>query len=382
MAGMVRAGMAAGTLIASSAGAWMPVAHYCIAKEAAQTTANAPAGVERYAGLPDYHENTDLIYLKMRVENTPEFCWSHGVISHDYSGDITLTFPNDGRAPEDALYSLLRDNLASARFADPVVKLAAMNTVNGFIAHNTADRVVHFTYFGHGSKDNWYYHHGLKEVYAEYYLLKRIAFNGADIVFDAGGNVHRSAFLAGTLLSGTDTYQGIPFATPATGTPVEVDTALDATARLMRLGQMVHRKNRRIWHETNDSRLEVATVSVLKGQLEEASQKQNEQGSKTYWQRTMWTDERMWTAFFGLLDVKKQTGTAADGTVYETKDDTPTSLQSEYDILLTWYRWARHCNPPGSVSYWDDNEIWSKYGASRDAVKGALKTVAELEPQG
>ena len=125
LAGAVRSGVAVGILVASNAGAWMPIAHYCIAKEAAQTTANVPAGVERYAGLPDYHENTDLIYLKMRVENTPEFCWSHGVISHDYSGDITLTFPNDGRDPEDVLYSLLRYKLASARFADPVVKLAA-----------------------------------------------------------------------------------------------------------------------------------------------------------------------------------------------------------------------------------------------------------------
>jgi hypothetical protein len=206
-------------------------------------------------------------------------------------------------------------------------------------------------------------------------------FGGQDIAFDTAGNVDRSAFWAGTLLSGTDTHSGIPFATPATGTPAEVETALDATARLMRLGQMVHRKNRRIWHETNDSRLEVATVSLLKGQLDEASRKQNEQGGETYWQRTVWTDERMWTLWLGL-DVESQTGTAVDGTVYQTQDDTPTSLQSEYAILLTWYDWARHCNPPGYVSHWDDDEIWTRYQTSRDAVRGALKTVAELEPQG
>jgi len=366
---------------AFQAGAWGPICHYLIAKEVASQMSGLPAGIENYANLPDYAENKrfdfDLWPTYLGLENTTEFCWSHGVISetvHNLGAIDIHEVCTDGRRPGFVMRELLINKVRAFRYTDPVEKLAAMNTVNGFIAHNSADREVHFDYFSKGTDQLWIVHHGLKETYAEYDRLMRSAFGGnPSLMFDINGNINRSAFAAGTMLDVQDTVAGIPFI-GTTGAEIE------ATARLMRLGQMVYRKNRRVWHTNDEDKYKVQDLSEIIAMLNDRKVKQNLLDGVNYWSRYQWATwktEIPYSPDLPLIDTKDENGYVTEGSV-------PENLQDEYMQLVAWYSWSHNNRASGDPEYWDDGEINIHFNTAIQKVMNTpqLGSAADLEPQG
>jgi len=111
------------------------------------------------------------------------------------------------------------------------------NTAKGFVAHNAADRNVHFDYFFGATSDmnlgtaalTWYRHHKQKEKWADYWVYIRMHFNGdVDAAFDSNGKLNLVAEYSG----------GVPVAPPSA-----------SMSQIMHLAQKVYRKNRRFTEE-------------------------------------------------------------------------------------------------------------------------------------
>lgn len=367
----VRSGAAVGVLLASRAGAWMPICHYLIAQEARATRVDVTLPVENYASLPDYHINIawnpDVMPPWLGIENAPAFCWSHGVITEHVGvlswsgidwGMCKLDYGADMRMPEVAMESFLVHKLCKGRFADQTEKNAAKCTVNGFIAHNRADAEVHFNFFGQETHMNWVVHHGLKETYAEYYVLawKRYGSNPAALF-----NSSQGIDVAGA--SSPLPAGGIP----AAGT-LPAETA--AAARLMHMGQLAYQKNRYKWSVSDPDPFVVQDADDIAETIAEAAE------DLRLWSKPRWGK---WT--FGVVRLAPtQTWVDGSGATHETENDAPENLQDEYQQLYQWYLWSRAAG--SGVVAWDDTVIQGRFDDSVNAVSGALKADATLEPQG
>jgi len=195
--------------------AWCPIAHYLIARAAAKKKGihNPHYRVEHYANLPDYEESkkwnfADGDMLGIGKQVTRKFCWSHAVL--DVSGTLPFpigaklvapgkpSYPDDGRYPGPLMAELLRRVLDLRGIAEGSERhWDLMNTVNGFRAHNAADRQVHFEWFEGATRDRsyedrteaWVAHHGLKEVWADYHLLEFYGYASKAITWGVGGNI-------------------------------------------------------------------------------------------------------------------------------------------------------------------------------------------------
>ena len=216
---------------------WGPLAHWLIAKDTLGKEA-AP-----FANLPDAWESQEEIITYFTTGL--HFRWSHGVIDcgrlYQLAGTVavprTPEYADDGRRPEEAMAALLKDrlDLSGGRWGDrKTLELVR----DGFLAHNLADRRVHWGVFLGGrekASDNvtltswdqleeWAVHHGLKEVWAEFLLLEKL-YPDERIVFQADGSV------------------APPKECPSLGIP-SLDSRCADMARLLRLSQQVFRKGR------------------------------------------------------------------------------------------------------------------------------------------
>jgi hypothetical protein len=368
----MRSGVAVGILMASDAGAWMAICHYLIAKEARDARLDVTLPVEDYASLPDYHSNIawnpDVMPPWLGVENAPEFCWSHGLITEHVGvfswsgmewGMVKLHYGADGRMPEDAMESLLVHKLRKGRFANQSAKDAAKCTINGFIAHNRADAVVHFGFFGQETHLNWVVHHGLKETYAEYHVLawKRYGGNCAAL-FNPSHTIDLAAATPSLPAGGI----------PAAGT-LPAETA--AAAQLMHMGQLAYRKNRYKWSVSDPDPFVVKGPDDIAGTIAHAAE------DFRLWSKPRWGK---W-AYLGIRLAPTRTWVDGSGTTQETENEPPDSLEEEYQQLLEWYEWSQAmCS--GDVARWDNQAIRDRFDSSVGVVQGALKSDAALEPQG
>lgn len=361
---------------------WYVIGHYLSALEASKLRSDVPSGIERYANLPDYHDNKQFVWYVVKFINTPQFCWSHGLVSSGSYGGITLTNANDGREPGAVMAELLRSKISTNVFADEGTKLAAKNTINGFLAHNAADAIVHFNFYPQSSTTNWIVHHGFKEIYAEYLLLKEKAFSGdGAAMFDNYGCVNRLHFAAESLLNTTDTALGIPYLTDS---PRETDM----TARMMCLSQRVLQKNRGLWREgwAVNSTYVADDVARITKDLNKAEALQNyfadwtSEGvyvTGTYWQRAPWA---VWEPLITPTYSYQVSNGSVAVTTYTTNGP-PANLRMEYQQLCGWYAWSQQTQSPGSAQRWDDAAIKQRYDDSVVAIKNAIRSGEDLNPQ-
>lgn len=363
-----------------SACAWNPVIHYLTAEE-------VKVGLGKYANLPDYHDNKGApIFIfagsLLKLKNTPEFCWSHGVISSNIAPTLItntrlwLDYQPDNGEPGSVMAELVKNKICTNRFLTLENRTAVAGTINGFRAHNAADRVVHFNFFIQDSQENWVVHHGWKEIYAEYLMLRINAFgNNTDLMFTStGGNINRGAFATNSLLYPSETLDGIPFLTAS-------DDETKMTAKLMCLAQQVYQKNRQIWNrDLTLGPFGAATVNTIKSDLLNAREEQNVKSGKTYWERDQWG---IWTKA-GVTVLVGWGGssayTNAAGPQLAQRWPGPSSLKGEYEQLLGWYEWSRATHTNGAAQYWDNDQIQFKYDKSVTTINDVVKTDAELLP--
>jgi len=375
-----------------TANAWLAIGHYLSALDAVEGLSDVPPGVEKYANLPDYHDNKEILLLTeefFSIANTRQFCWSHGVKSYSTSANIFLFYGNDDRMPQDVMADLMVSKIHSNRFGNSSLMLAAKNTINGFIAHNEADRIVHFDYFLVGSKPNWIERHGFKEAYAEYLFVKNFGFDNNDLImFNELGEIAFSDIPSSSKfkIHMPDTNLGIPFLTGVTA-----DTKM--SAQLMCLAQQSFAKNRPIWRDTGVSAPldfvadDVATTIAC---LNKASTDLGLKAGKTYWARPWWAVWRPRTesgASIPFYDSLADSHTFTNGwdngapIIQNTPIKEPSTLAGEYNQLCLWYDWSRCTHTSGAATYWDNDDMLDKYRQSKDAIRLALMKNADLEPQ-
>lgn len=150
---VVLCGVVISTMVVQPAYAWWPIAHYEITKEAVGTD------IATYAQLPDYVNSWQWFqwegYDYEWFDITFGFCWSHGVQDAGETVPMppipgvavkpTYPDPEDGRYPSPAMWELAQRKLKDL---PPSIEAEMLKVAKGFRAHNAADRLVHFTYFG------------------------------------------------------------------------------------------------------------------------------------------------------------------------------------------------------------------------------------------
>lgn len=236
---------------------WCPIAHYEITKAAGYPE------IAKYAQLPGYTDSwktvqftswdglfdiCDISYL---------FCWSHAVQDAGavHSGLVPLIpfYSDDGRYPGRNMWTLIDKKLANLNSTD---KAEMIKTAKGFIAHNAADRPVHWSYFKGATENDsslgisaelWSVHHAKKERWADYWIYIENNFGGdANSAFDKKGKL----ILKGDYASSN----GVP-----------TTSSSDGMAGIMRLSQIVYRKNRRATEKDDSSgSLSVQSVKDIK----------------------------------------------------------------------------------------------------------------------
>ena len=363
------------------ASAWSPIVHYLTVREAQKLDPSIPPGLERYANLPDYHDPVNKVFWLRDwnfIENSQEFCWSHGLLSSNTSWQaVHLDYQPDRGEPGLVMMELVKNKIRPDRFSNSTIRVAVANTINGFRAHNAADNVVHFTFFAQDTVENWLIHHGFKEIYAEYFMLEQKAFSGARTnMFTASGAINQSAFDT-TLMVKEDTVDGIPFLTAA-------PDQTKMTAKLMCLAQQVYRKNRQVWQPEYKALFEPASVSDIVAQLNKAHDDLNVKDGTPYWNRSNWAS---WTIPYTKLSLLPRGKDYSYPNVVEgvtnilkAVKSAPDCLSSEYSQLRGWYDWSQATQANGSAQYWDRDAIKARYAEAVSAAKAAIAPNNDLLP--
>jgi hypothetical protein len=269
---------------------WGPASHALIAKEGAEA-AGKPEQIKHYASLPDYKESQAFSYLQWTAFVSPWFQWSHSAQS---LGECDVSFPtpnvpyvpfypNDGRRPGKVMYELIQNKLDLTDEQRSTLLLTAY----GFVAHNEADRIIHFDYawgvpkagFGEASYSSryssalnsdpspadiptraWVLHHGLKEIWIEYEVLREKVFQTSDYeklfnTDDESGPRYHMIDLSSSKLNASFPSAQIQF---------------KGNAKLMSLAQKVHRKNRRLLDYAGKNQLpKIESPDDIQGLIDE-----------------------------------------------------------------------------------------------------------------
>lgn len=211
--------------IARPISAWWPIAHYEISRQ------SLGPEIAKYSQLPDYADSWLYLQGLELFDINQYFCWGHGAIDMGDCVDLEIApaapmYPDDGRYPGPVMWKLIQ----KLRSGTAEMEKAA----RGMVAHNAADRAVHFNFFlgpelyhltPHAAWI-WLQHHRRKERWADYWVFIKNYYDGdPDAAFEAGG---------GLKVSGTPLASGLPLC-----------TANNDIAKIMRLGQLVYRRNGR-----------------------------------------------------------------------------------------------------------------------------------------
>ncbi len=350
--------------------AWWPISHYVIAKYAAKKK-GIPESVKNYANLPDYVHSSESYWAISQIIGH-YFTWTHGVIDIGNNGLAPKVpeFADDGRYPGLIMQELLKNKLKSKKIKGNVLK-DYQNTVNGFRAHNAADRTVHWGFFLGGDKDKWVIHHGLKECLAEYNILLLYGYGGDEgKMFSKKGLINRKTLNTTIIPSAGPGFMG--------------------NAELMHIAQKVYRKNRRVLRKGEDEQLNVQSVSEIKKLIKKQNKNPLTQASWATWE----------VAYVNLV---------GDFTVYEwnpatnqydeiTIDpDTPKNNEAELENLLYYQlhtlqsfktpmyagnggRMFGNNNADDDWKVWDDATMRAKFNESIDQAKDWMFTLQELTP--
>lgn len=385
---------------------WCPIAHYLIARAAAHQKGiwNPDHRVEHYANLPDYEESKQMSYidgvtLAIGQKVTKPFCWSHAV--HDNGilnvGRIYVflppappifvklvaptkpTYPDDGRYPGAVMKELLTRKLDLRNIAHNSDKHWILkNTVNGFRAHNAADRQVHFGFFEGATKDRswadrkdaWIAHHGLKEVWADYSLLLLYGFSDGQLHFNDNGMI--------------DTDSGEFILYKYNGVYSRINhLGFKGNAPLMHMAQLVYRKNRRALKADNEcGKYEVQSVDEIKKKLNTNTSPEARHVVELFNQSSWAAWEYPWRANliadFTYLD--------EHGNEVTIDPDQPANNQAEWNQLISYrdYTTQRFENADQNWkdahrwTVWSSSQIIEKYNKSINAAKEWMYTNEEL----
>ena len=177
------------------------------------------------------------------------------------AGEINLglvplapTYPNDGRYPGPDMWYLVRHKLKNLATAQ---KEEMEKTAKGFVAHNAADRGVHYEFFlgavaGQSiseAVEAFQVDHGDKEKWADYWVYINLNWGGdIDSAFDGNKKLK--------LAVGYE--EGIPVASPS-----------DDMAFLMQLSQKLYLKNGRFTEASGiRTRFSRQDISVIKAAVQ------------------------------------------------------------------------------------------------------------------
>jgi|GEM_PF-3778228 len=237
---------------------WWPIGHYEITKRAGLPD------IAEYSQLPDYEDSWSPIVWTGPPEMfevadiSRYFCWSHAAQD---AGEIAAglvpikpAYPDDGRYPCPDMWYVVQHKLGNLT---PEQKIEMEKTARGFLAHNAADRVVHYAFFGGADpgdgliegKDKWLVEHSHKEKWADYWIYIRENWaSDWEAAFDAEGKLELTVEYA----------NGVPVATPT-----------DDMAFMMQLSQKVSRKTRRFTEAGKDYYvISPQTISEIKQKVQ------------------------------------------------------------------------------------------------------------------
>jgi len=154
---------------------WRGFAHYRIAREVEGVDPNFAMG-------PDTFRSVAWQPLPIVV---PEFSWSHAVLSIDSDFPVPAipVYPDDGREPSSVMYELAAKKLSPGTLAamqdQTVLGADPLEVAKGFLVHNAADSMVHFSHSLGGPTYcyawpiwwHWETNHQFKEDWANYIVL-------------------------------------------------------------------------------------------------------------------------------------------------------------------------------------------------------------------
>ena len=176
--------------------AWMGVRSACAWGEISHMRIENAAGVTSLGELPDAWNNMT------GLDISKDFCWTHAVqmTGHNFYGSPNVPTNRDDREPGKIMLYLFKNKLST-----PAGDAEA--TAKSFMFHNAADRVVHYSYFLGGTKDNWLVQHKGKEMWADY-LIYIVKFGGGfnavtnTLGFKSGGDPTKTLAEIGFRCSG------------------------------------------------------------------------------------------------------------------------------------------------------------------------------------
>lgn len=223
--------------------AWGPVAHFMITKKAGF------ADVAQYAQMPDYASDWILA--------GQNFCWAHGV-QNTSTGLIpeVPSYPDQGQYPGPDMLRYISMNSSEAYISQNSQDMRSIAL--GFIAHNAADRPVHWKWFlgwqgQWGTESNaynrWRSEHKDKERFSEYcVLINEVGAGNPDQFFN---------MIVPRLGDYDPTKPNNGFDVPEDANPGgEVSVNLpflqeltEPMAYIMQISQKIHRKNRYSWKD-------------------------------------------------------------------------------------------------------------------------------------
>jgi hypothetical protein len=264
------------SLAVLAAGGWGPIAHY----EATKAALGEPVGalpplytesyaqeIAKLAQTPDYVTSYQLVpHWNDLIDVSPYFCWSHAVQD---AGDVIVPggpdiplcpeYARDGRYPGPVMWVLLQKVGISVLGATDYTIME--KAVRGFRAHNAADYAVHFDFFpgplsGDPDPQGTWYDHKWMEEWADIYIYIQLRFGGLEeFAFLRDGSLSTNTrYVNGEIIPDGEYSSGVP----TWGSPTE---PFGPVARIMRMGQLAHRKNRRSW-EKSDAVGKLAVQSV------------------------------------------------------------------------------------------------------------------------
>ncbi len=427
-------------LLMRDAFGWCPIAHYLIAREAAKQKGirDKDYPLEHYANLPDYEPSKELSVVKgIGPQVTDYFCWSHGVIDkglHRTSLIIVLPkvpeYADDGRYPGPVMKSLLTEKLDLRGISFKGDRhWDLMNTVNGFRVHNAADRVVHFDFFRGAEEDYlmddnlkkeaWIIHHGLKEVYADYLLLREYGYRSDESNIDPllkpenyldvkykltfsdstppGYPSHYTVWVdkEEDIQITIENHESSPYVSHIKTEPVSLlNTNADAfilwgdtgvkslgfkgNAALMNLAQKIFRKNRRNLHESGNTKyINVQTIEKINEVIKTSDEAKHvlelfSLHNWATWEHPVVPD---------LTDLEYVHN---DGSTIIMDNPTPLGHRAEYERLLDVDTFLKDRRIYSKDHYpvwteWDRGDFYSKYDEAVAQSKEWIYTIEELK---
>ncbi len=396
--------------------AWGPVAHSLITREAAKD-AGKPVGIRYYASLPDYVDSHAISFWSWGAVVAPVFQWGHaaqGLGVFDRSGFNCPYIPveaKDGRRPGLVMYELVQNKLD---ITDEQRKRLLL-TAYGFIAHNAADRVIHYEYAtgvpksdceapgyseqyshllgGDGSGGAppasatpaaaWALDHGMKEVWIEYELLLGKVLGAEDhekLFVTAEGADCEGAIDIFTDPTRNKLVEYFPWNQSAAEEDLPPRLRFKGSAKLMHLAQLVHRKNRRRLGYAGEEQLSVQEASVIREEIEAKRQNMHAFFLPSHSPWGKWQGEIPIVGWpVDVLDNTEETikyypWDSEDETWSSTAEDLPTGPPSnnleEYRRLQGYAQFSIDQKTGWRV--WDTQEIGSRYNSAVDAVRDGL----------